>query len=115
MTEHAGNALGELRLKAGGKTYRLHLGMSVIADLQEEFGDRLESVLAPAGDKLPDLKVMHAVFLGALQRYHAEEADRWLVDDLIAENQDAWARLVTASSPDSEGDEQPEGNGAAAA
>lgn len=100
------NPLGELKVKANGKNYRLHLGMSVLADLQEEFGARLQTVLTPPavveGEEppLPDLKVMHAVFLGALQRHHDDEADRWLVDDIIAQNKNAWVNLLTATAPD---------------
>ncbi len=102
------NPTGEMKVKANGKTYRLHLGFSVLADLQEEFGERLEAVLTPptagsAPQALPDLKVMHAVFLAALQRHHGEEADRWLVDDIIAENQNAWADLLTTSAPEGGG------------
>lgn len=106
------NALGETKVKARGKEYRLHLGMSVLADLQDQFGERLQAVLSPpenvdADEPLPDLGVMHAVFLGALQRYHADEADRWLVDDIVSENQDAWARLLTATAPDAKNGGKP--------
>lgn len=111
------NPTGEMTVKARGKTYRLHLGMSVLADLQEQFGERLDAVLSPPkkGDKLPDLKVMHAVFLGALQRYHGEEADRWLVDDIIEQNENAWGKLLTASAPDPLEGDKPRGKRKAAA
>ncbi|WP_417585136.1 hypothetical protein [Pelagibacterium sp.] len=116
------NPTGEMRVTAKGKSYRLHLGMSVLADLQEQYGERLEAILSPPdpadGDEkpnLPDLKVMHAVFLGALQRYHAAEADRWLVDDIIAENENAWGKLLTASSPDPQEGDKPRGKRKAAA
>lgn len=92
---------GGVTLEANGRAYRLWLGMSVLADLQAEFGERFDAILSgiDAG-KLPDLKVVHAIFLGALQRYHGEEADRWLVDDLIAQNADALPRLMAGSVPD---------------
>ena len=94
------NPKGEMKVSAGGKEYRLHLGMSVMAELQEEFGD-LETVFAmPEDGKLPNLKVVNAVFLKGLQRYHANEADRWLVDDIIAENQNAFVDLVGTAFPD---------------
>lgn len=100
------NPTGVITMEARGKSWRLHLGMSVLADLQEKFGERFEAVFTPRkGGKMPDLAVVHAVFLGALQRYHEDEADRWLVDDLIAENQNAWGQLITASSPESDGQE----------
>lgn len=97
-----GNAKGEVNMQANGQIYRLHLGMSVLADLQEQFGDRLEALLAfePNDTKLPDLKVMHAVFLAALQRYHGEVADRYLVDDIIVENEGAWINLLQGSAPE---------------
>lgn len=94
------NPTGELKLKARGKEYRLHLGMSVLADLQDEWGDKLDALLSPAKGKLPNLKVMHAVFMAALQRYHASEADRWTVDDIIAENANAFADLLATAFPD---------------
>ncbi|MDF1606954.1 hypothetical protein PZ897_02055 [Hoeflea sp. YIM 152468] len=88
-------------MKAGGKEYRLHLGMSVLADLQEKFGDKFDELLAPPKDgKMPNLRVIQDVFIAALQRYHEDEADRWLVDDLIAENADAFGELLTSSFPD---------------
>lgn len=113
----AKNPKGELAVTAGGKKYRLHLGMSVLADLQEEWGDKLDAILSPSDDgKLPDLRVVHAIFFAALQRYHADEADRWLVDDIIAENQNAWADLLAAAFPDpEEGDGKPGKKKAAAA
>lgn len=100
------NPTGEMKVTVGDKVYRLHLGFSVLAELQEEFGDRLEAVLTPPAVKegepvpLPDLTVMHAVFLAALKRYHEDEADRWLVDDILAENQNAWNDLLTTSAPE---------------
>jgi len=95
------NPTGTKVMKVGGKPYRLHLGMSVLADLQEQFGDDFESLLSPPkGGKMPKLRVIQDVFMAALQRYHADEADRWLVDDIIAENADAFATLLTSSFPD---------------
>lgn len=88
-------------MKVGGKTYRLHLGMSVLADLQEEFGEKFEELLSPPkGGRMPNLRTIQSVFMAALQRYHADEADRWLVDDIVAENADAFADLLTSSFPD---------------
>lgn len=97
-----GNAKGEVTMEANGETYRLHLGMSVLADLQEEFGERLEALLKipdPNG-ALPDLKVVHAVFAAALQRHHGDVVDRWLVDDIIAQNEAAWIKLLRGSAPE---------------
>lgn len=109
------NPKGELKVKAGGKEYRLHLGMSVLADLQEEWGDKLDAILSPAENgKLPNLRVMHAIFLASLTRHHPE-ADRYTVDDIIAENQNVFADLLGAAFPDPEKGKVPEGNGKAAA
>ncbi|WP_312529455.1 hypothetical protein [Paracoccus sp. (in: a-proteobacteria)] len=97
---------GEVVLKAGGKNYRLFLGMSVLADLQDQHGaDFLERLEPPEGappNWMPPLKIVQDTFLGALQRYHPDEADRWLVDDLIAGNEGAFNLLMNGSSPDVE-------------
>lgn len=98
----SGNAKGEVTMQANDKTFRLHLGMSVLADLQERFGDRLEAILkAPEPDgPLPDLAVIHAVFSASLERYHGDVVDRWLVDDIIAQNEAAWIKLLQGSAPE---------------
>ncbi|MTH76313.1 hypothetical protein [Paracoccus aestuariivivens] len=100
------NIRGDLRLKANGEDYRLSLGMSVLADLQAEFGnDFFNQLEAPADapeNWMPPLKIVQAMFLGALQRHHADVADRWLVDDLLAQNEGAFDRLMTESSPDAD-------------
>lgn len=97
------NPTGELKVKANGKTYRLHLGISVLAELQEEWGDKLDALLSKAeGDKVPDLKVIISVFTAALQRHHADEVDRWLVDDIVAQNQNTLNSLLSAAFPDAE-------------
>jgi hypothetical protein len=96
------NVTGELVLSAGGRDYRLHLGMSVLAGLQARHGqDVLAKLDAPPGVEnwMPDLNIVVDLFLGALQRHHPE-ADRWLVDDLMAENPDALPRLMAAAFPD---------------
>lgn len=108
---------GELIAKARGKEYRLHFGMSVIADLQAKYGDKLEAVLtsAEADGALPDMRIVLDIFLGALQRHHGGEADRWLVDDIVAENSNMLPQLLGASFPDAGEEAGDEGNGKAAA
>ena len=70
---------------------------------QAEFGDGFEQMMvAVEQGKFPNLAVVHSIFLGALQRYHADEADRWLVDDLIAQNPDALGKLMAGSTPEPE-------------
>jgi hypothetical protein len=99
---------GILKLTAGGKEYRLHIGMSVLADMQAKHGQDVIERLEPptgAGPKwLPDMQIIVDLFLGALQRYHADEADRYLVDDLMTENADAFAVLMRASFPEQKAD-----------
>lgn len=102
------NPTGELKLKARGKEYTLHLGMSVLADLQEQWGDKLDELLSPSKGRTPNLKVMHSVFAASLERHHPE-ADRWTVDDIIAENANAFADLLATAFPDA--GEESEGTG----
>lgn len=106
-------ARGDFTVKANGKKYKLWLGLSVLADLQEKHGqDALQRLETPeeAGPKwVPPLAVMVDVFLGALQRYHADEADRYLVDDILAQNPGVFAGLMAAAFPDQKGAEA--GNG----
>ena len=101
MTAHA---QGSLKVSAGGKEYTLFVGMSVLADLQAKHGQTvLESLDPPKGagaNWMPDLSIVTDLFMGALQRYHADEVDRWLVDDIIAENANALPELMGASFPD---------------
>ena len=103
---------GSLKVQAGGVDYTLFVGMSVLADLQAKHGqDVLEKLDAPEGASeswMPDLNIVTDLFLGALQRFHAD-ADRWLVDDIIAENADVLPKLMQASFPDSKA--APVGNG----
>lgn len=95
---------GVFTLTAGGKEYRLHLGMSVLADLQAKHGqDVIERLQPPEGagaSWLPPLAVIVDLFIGALQRFHASGADRYLVDDLLSENPAAFAALMQAAFPD---------------
>jgi hypothetical protein len=95
---------GLLKLTAGGREYRLWVGMSVLAELQEKHGqDVLQRLEAPpdAGAAwVPPLAVFVDLMLGALQRYHADEADRFLVDELLSENMGALPLLLQAAFPD---------------
>jgi hypothetical protein len=95
---------GGLILSAGGKEYRLHIGMSVLADLQAKHGQDVLSRLQPPPDAapewMPDLNVVVDLFLLALQRHHPNEGDRYLVDDLMAENEGAFSRMMQATFPE---------------
>jgi len=96
---------GSLKVTASGEEYTLFVGMSVLAGLQAKHGqDVLERLDAPEGAGagwMPDLSIVTDLFLGALERYHPD-ADRWLVDDIIAENGEALTELMQASFPDPE-------------
>jgi len=98
------HAKGELTLTARGKAYKLSLGLSVLADLQATYGQDVIEQLQPPPDAganwMPPLAIIRDLFLGTLQRYHADEADRFLVDDLVAENDGAFGALMAASFPD---------------
>lgn len=100
----AAHVKGSLSVKVGEKTYKLFVGMSVLADLQSKHGqDVLERLEAPAGASagwMPDLNIVQDLFAGALERHHEEEITRWLVDDIIAENGDAFGDLMGASFPE---------------
>lgn len=95
---------GKLTVTAGGKSYTLFVGMSVLADLQAKHGldvlDRLDPPEGAGPTWVPDLSIVSDLFLGALQRYHAQDADRWLADDIIAENADVLPKLMGNSFPD---------------
>lgn len=98
------NAQGKAKMTANGQEYTLHVGMSVLADIQEKHGldalDRLEPPEGASKSWVPDLKVVGDLFLAALQRHHADVADRWLVDDLMAENTDGLESLMGGTFPD---------------
>jgi hypothetical protein len=118
MAKDKKSPLGELTVDVNGKTYRLHFGMSVIADLQAKYGEKVEAILTQSQNVggLPDMAIVVDIFLGALQRHHADEADRWLVDDIVSANANLLPRLMGVAFPDTpEGDEGGEGNGKAAA
>lgn len=97
---------GALMVKAGGKEYRLHLGMSVLADMQAKHGqDVLQQLEAPADAGpgwVPPLVIITDLVAGALQRHHADdlESDRYLVDDILSENDAVFERLIAAAFPD---------------
>lgn len=95
---------GSFTVSAGGKDYRLWLGMSVLADLQDKHGQDVLQQLEPPADAgpnwLPPIRIMVDLFMFALQRHHGEEADQYLVDEILAENSDAFQGLMGAAFPD---------------
>ena len=95
---------GSLTVMAGGKNYRLWLGMSVLADLQDKHGqDVLQQLEQPAdaGDGwLPPMRILVDLFMLSLERYHSDDAEKYLASDIIAENPDAFQDLIAAAFPD---------------
>ena len=95
---------GSFTVSAGGKDYRLWLGMSVLADLQDKHGQDVLQRIDPPADAgpnwMPPLRILIDLFLFALQRHHADEASEYLVDEILSENADAFQGLMGAAFPD---------------
>jgi hypothetical protein len=100
---------GLLIVKARGQDWRLWLGMSVLADVQSTHGaDWLARLQPPAGQAdgapwMPPMQIVIDLLIGALQRYHRADADRWLADDILADNPNVLAELIQAAFPDQTG------------
>jgi hypothetical protein len=99
---------GEFVVTADGKEYRLHLGFSGLADLQEKFGDDFLSKLDPpegAGEVwMPPLRIVVGVILVALRRYHPELAGdeaRYAADAILATDRGVLQQFLAASFPQS--------------
>lgn len=94
---------GLINLSAGGRDYKLWLGMSVIADLQAKHGQDVIQRLQPPADApenwMPDFQIIVDLILSALQRFHADDADRYVVDEILQENLDLLPRLLAAAFP----------------
>lgn len=104
---------GILTVTAGGADYRLHFGFSSIAELQAIHGTDVFKMMEPppgaAPDWVPDGPVFQVIVDAvrlSLHRFHREavEADPYLVDDLIRENPDVYARLQAAAFPQAKAD-----------
>ena len=95
---------GSVKVSARGRDYTLFVGMSVLADLQSKHGqdvfERLEPPEGASPTWMPDLAIVTDLFMGALERHHPDDVDRWVVDDIIAENDGALLTLMRASFPD---------------
>lgn len=102
-----------------GKSYALHLGMSVLAELQGKHGQNFLDALTPpdgaAPGWMPPLQIVVDILAGALRRYAAEVAgDRYFVDDLMAQNPGIFAALMAAQAGDKAAPGNAGGPGAAA-
>lgn len=98
------NPTGALTVVVGRKSYRLWLGFSGIAALQEKHGSDFITRLQPPEDAgedwLPDFSVLFDMILESLQRYHSDVADRWLVDEIWSESPHIVGALFSAAFPD---------------
>lgn len=98
------NATGALTVSVGDKSYRLWLGFSGLAELQAKHGADFVQKFSPPENApenwLPDLSLVSDLVLEGLQRYHATEADRWLVDDILSSEPTAIEKLFEAAFPD---------------
>lgn len=99
---------GELQLSVGPRSYRLHLGFIALANLQAKHGQdvfaRLEPPAGAAKNWVPPLAVVVDMVREALDRHHASdlEEDRYLVDDLLAANPNAFPLIMAAAFPDAQ-------------
>lgn len=95
---------GVTTVKVDDKEYRLWLGMSGLAALQEKRGqDVLQQLNPPKGASdnwLPDFGIVRDIMLEALRRYHADEANEFLVDDIMVQNPKAFEYLTAGTFPD---------------
>lgn len=101
-----GKVTGKSRVTVGENEYTLFLGFSGLAELQEKHGQDFLQRLMPPGDApdgwMPPLAIVRDLILEALQRYHADEADRFLADDIFAADSGAVNALIEASFPEAE-------------
>lgn len=107
---------GLVIVRVRGQDWRLWMSLSVLADVQAQHGqDCLSRLDPPAGagaDWLPPLEIVRDLLMGSLQRYHADEADRWLADEIFGDDPMIVQRLILGSFPLPKPDEreQPRGN-----
>ena len=99
---------GSFKVAASGKTYTLWGGMSVFAALQAKYGnDVLAQLDPPEGAEpnwIPNLGIVVDLVVGTLERFHADEANRFTADEIIAENgaADLLPQLLAAAFPDAD-------------
>lgn len=91
---------GEVTVKVAGETYRLHLGMIGIAELQKEYGQHLEPItnMDLEEGQLPDFGVMIRVVDLALDRHHPKH-DKYLADDILRADPSVFITLMDAAFP----------------
>ena len=102
---------GAVTVHVDGQPYRLWLGMSVLAEMQGRYGQDVLSRLDPPADApagwMPDLHIVRDLIAMTLERFHADKVDdRWFVDDLLAQNADAFTQVMQANAAE----DAPKGN-----
>lgn len=96
---------GIVKLRANGKEYKLHFGMSVIADLESAHGTEEVNKILGVGVKpnenwRPSGQMAIDLILFSLRRFHEDEADKYLVDDILSENASAIESVLNGSTPE---------------
>lgn len=97
-----------VRARVGDHEYRLHMGMSVLAQLQSQHG---QNVLSEIDAEAPNLDVIVDLMALCLQRYHPD-ADTYLADDLLAENPGLLRDLMQAFAGHAESEGESESGNA---
>lgn len=90
--------LGEGSVTAGGQAYRLRFDMNVLADLEEQTGQKPVAIMASlqgeGGSVVMIRKVCHAM----LKRYHPLCGIE-VAGDILAEDLDGLMAVITAALP----------------
>lgn len=109
-----GQLTGKTTVSVDGTEYTLFLGFSGLAELQDKHGqDFLQELMSPEGageERMPPMAIVRDLVLESFERFHPGVADRWLVDDILAQNPDAVSELIKISFGQSG---QPQGEGGA--
>lgn len=96
-----GSVTGKTRVEVGDREYTLFLGFSGLAEMQERHGqDFLQKLMPPKGSSdgwMPKMQIIVDLIMESLQRFHADEADKYLVDDILAADGDVVGQLVDTS------------------
>jgi hypothetical protein len=96
----SGHAMGALTVTVGAESFKLWLGMSVLADVQEAFPEQFEHLVSGTLPEVPPLRLMQKLLSSSLERYHPEKAaDRFFLDELLNENASLLQDLLNASAP----------------
>lgn len=95
----SGHAMGALTVQVGAESFKLWLGMSVLADVQSEFPEAFDRLVAGSTEP-PPLKMVHCLVAKSLERWHpVQAADRFFVDELLNASADLFQQLLNASAP----------------